>query len=126
MPVEACSEYSPLSRVGIPQAYSITSRPRATSPSASESTLPCSAVSRRAMSSRCSWQSSRMRKKSSARRASETARQLSNASLAFATAASISSTEAKSTSPLCSPVAGFHTGPLRPDVPGTLFPPIQW
>ena len=40
--VEAWSEYSPLSSCGIPQANSITSRPRCTSPAASESTLPCS------------------------------------------------------------------------------------
>ena len=53
-PVEACSEYEPLSSVGIPQTYSITSIPRCTSPSASESTLPCSAVSSFARSSRCS------------------------------------------------------------------------
>ena len=42
MPVEACSENSPLSSVGRPQQYSITSSPRATSPIASEKTLPCS------------------------------------------------------------------------------------
>ena len=41
-----------------------------------------------------------------------------NASFAVWTAASISSTVAKSTAPVCSPVAGFQTGPLRPDVPG--------
>ena len=43
----------PLSSVGMPQQNSITSSPRATSPIASESTLPCSAVSSRASSSRC-------------------------------------------------------------------------
>jgi hypothetical protein len=42
--VETWSEYSPLSRLGIPQANSTTSRPRCTSPSASLSTLPCSSV----------------------------------------------------------------------------------
>jgi hypothetical protein len=124
--VEACSEYSPLSSVGIPQAYSITSSPRATSPSASERTLPCSAVRIRAMSSRCSWTSSRIAKNNSARRARETERQVVKASFAVRTAASISSTVAKSTAPVCSPVAGFHTGPLRPEVPATLVPPIQW
>src|SRR3954468_3360701 len=41
-PVETWSENSPLSRVGTPQANSMTSRPRCTSPAASESTLPCS------------------------------------------------------------------------------------
>ena len=65
-------------------------------------------------------------KKSSARRASETWRHDANASFAVWTAASISSRVAKSTAPDCSPVAGFQTGPLRPEVPGTLLPPIQW
>jgi hypothetical protein len=41
-------------------------------------------------------------------------------------AASTSSTVAKATSPLCRPVAGLYTAPLRPDVPGTARPPIQW
>src|SRR5213083_1993473 len=47
----------------MPQQYSITSSPRATSPFASESTLPCSAVRILAMSSRCSSRSLRIRKK---------------------------------------------------------------
>ena len=42
-PVETFSENPPLSRCGMPQANSTTSRPRATSPAASEATLPCSA-----------------------------------------------------------------------------------
>src|SRR5439155_20470917 len=44
MPVDACSEKPPFSSSGIPQQYSITSRPRATSPIASDKTLPCSSV----------------------------------------------------------------------------------
>src|SRR6266700_4402790 len=40
-PVETFSEKPPLSRCGMPQANSTTSRPRATSPAASEATLPC-------------------------------------------------------------------------------------
>src|SRR5499427_8960087 len=43
-PVETFSENPPLSRCGMPQANSTTSRPRATSPAASEATLPCSEV----------------------------------------------------------------------------------
>ena len=78
------------------------------------------------MSARCSSTSWRILKKSSARRASDTWRHVLNASLALWTAASISSTVAKSTAPDCSPVAGFQTGPLRPDVPLTVLPPIQW
>ena len=48
-----------------------------------------------------------MRKKSSARFASETVRHVSQASAAFRTAASISSTDARSTAPDCVPVAGL-------------------
>ena len=91
----------------MPQQNSITSSPRATSPFASERTLPCSSVSRRARSSEWSWKSSRMRKKSSVRRESDIVRQPSKARFAAWTAASTSSAVAKSTSPLCSPVAGL-------------------
>src|SRR6478736_1450826 len=42
--VDALSVKPPLSRCGIPQANSTTSCPRDTSPSASETTLPCSEV----------------------------------------------------------------------------------
>src|SRR5450432_375840 len=38
------SENEPFSRCGMPQANSTTSRPRATSPAASEVTFPCSAL----------------------------------------------------------------------------------
>ena len=109
---------SPLSRCGIPQANSITSSPRVTSPIASESTLPCSAVRIRATSSRRSCTSSRIRKSSSARFASEVARQAGNAAFAAATAAPTSSVVARSTSPDCCPSAGLNTGPVRPDAPG--------
>ena len=70
--VEACSEKCPRSSVGIPQACSITSSPRCTSPFASDSTLPCSSVRIRAMSSSRSWTSSRIRNMSSCARESET------------------------------------------------------
>ena len=50
---------------------------------------------------------------------SEVARQAGNAAFAAATAASSSSTEAKSTHLACEPVAGSKTGPRRPDVPAT-------
>ena len=59
-PVDTSSENSPFSRWGMPQANSTTSMPRATSPRASSSTLPCSAVIRRARSSR--WRSASSRK----------------------------------------------------------------
>ena len=91
----------------MPQQYSITSSPRVTSPTASDSTLPCSAVRSFATSSRRAATSSRMRKKISARRPSDVARQAGNACFAAWTARSTSSTVAKSTSPLCCPVAGL-------------------
>ena len=78
------------------------------------------------MSARCAFRISRIENMSSARLPSESARQAGKAAFALATAASISSTEAKSTSPVCRPVAGLKTGPVRPDVPGTSGPPIQW
>ena len=46
--VDTFSEYEPLSRCGIPQAKSTTSRPLATSPAASLATLPCSELIRAA------------------------------------------------------------------------------
>src|SRR5262245_25043841 len=67
-----------------------------------------------------------MRKKRSARFESEVARQPANASRATPTARSISSTDANVTSPDCEPVAGLYTAPVRPDVPPTGSPPIQW
>ena len=78
------------------------------------------------MSSRCWWNSSRTRNKISARRESDVARHAGNAAFATATASPTSSTEAKSTAPVCRPVAGLYTGPLRPDFPATAIPPIQW
>ena len=125
-PVEACSLYPPFRRLGMPQANSMFSRPRATSPRASPSTLPCSDVSSDAISLRLASTSSRRWNITSLRRDSDVERQPGSASLAVATARSTSSTEAKSTSACCSPVAGFHTGPVRPDVPSTVCPPIQW
>src|SRR5207247_7503991 len=80
----------------------------------------------RASSGLRSSSSSRIRKKISARLESDVARQTGNASSAASTAADTSSADARSTSCVCSPVAGSKTGPLRPDVPGTSLPPIQW
>src|SRR4051794_39570732 len=102
------------------------SRPRATSPRASESTLPCSAVTREAISLRLASTSSRMWNITSARRPTPVARQPSDAARATATAASTSATLAKSTLAVWSPVAGLNTGPLRPEVPSTTAPSIQW
>ena len=58
-PVPTFSVNSPLSSCGAPVANSTTSRPRWTSPLASDSTLPCSAVM---MAASSSVRSSRMRR----------------------------------------------------------------
>src|SRR5918996_2606426 len=125
MPVETCSLNAPWSRWGMPVAYSTFSSPRCTSPTASESTLPCCNVIARAMSVLRSSRSSRMRKNTSARLESDVARQPGSASFAASTAFETSCGVAKSTSCVCSPVAGLYTGPVRPDSPGTILPPIQ-
>ncbi len=110
----------------MPQQNSITSSPRVTSPIASDSTLPCSAVRYLAISSRRSCTSSRIANRISARFAIESARHAGNAAFAAWTARSTSSAVAKSTAPDCWPVAGLNTGPLRPDVPAYGAPEIQW
>ena len=53
MPVDTCSEKPPFSRLGMPHAYSMFSRPRATSPAASDTTFPCCDVRILASSIRC-------------------------------------------------------------------------
>jgi hypothetical protein len=105
-PVDTFSENPPLSRCGMPQANSTTSRPRATSPAASEATLPCSAVISAARSLVWLCTSSRNANRIAARLDSETFFQLSKAVLAAATAAFTSAGLAKSTWPLTWPVAG--------------------
>ena len=91
----------------MPHANSMFSSPLATSPIASESTLPCSAVSNEAISLRLASTSSRMRNRISARRDRLVDRHAGKAALAAATAASTSSADARSTAPDCSPVAGL-------------------
>ncbi len=58
-PVDTSVDSSPFSCCGMPHASSTISRPRATSPSASAGTLPCSAVISPASSSRRAVSSSR-------------------------------------------------------------------
>ena len=106
-PVDTFSENSPLSRCGMPQANSTTSRPRATSPAASDATLPCSALISAAMSACRARTSSRNANMTPARLTSEVARQPGNAPAAAWTAALTSAADAKSTVPLTCPVAGL-------------------
>ena len=98
IPVEACSVNPPFIRLGMPQANSTFSRPRCTSPIASESTLPCCAVIAAATVVLRSSRSSRIWNITSARFESDVARHAGNASAAAATAWPTSSGLAKSTS----------------------------
>ena len=90
----------------MPQANSTTSRPRLTSPRASERTLPCSAVMMAASSSTRAFMSSRKANSTRVRWLSEAWRQPSKAAPATVTASSTSAAEARATWRVCSPVAG--------------------
>ena len=74
----------------MPQANSTTSRPLVTSPAASDSTLPCSALITAASSGRRDRSSSRNANITADRRTSEVPRQPGRAAVAAATAASTS------------------------------------
>ena len=105
-PVETSELDEPFRRFGMPQANSTFSMPRATSPRASSSTLPCSRVTAAASSSRLASSSSRSRNSRLARRVSDEERHSSDASTADATTASTSAAEARATSAVCTPRAG--------------------
>ena len=126
IPVDACSVNRPATVSATPQAYSMFSSPRATSPAASGSVFPCSDEMTLASSAEFLSTSSRNLNISLTRAATEVARHSGNAAAAEAIAASISSTEAKSTWAVCCPVAGLNTGPVRPEVLGVLVPPMRW
>ena len=90
----------------MPQANSTTSRPRATSPSASESTLPCSAVMIAASSCLRALSSSRKAKTTCVRRVRDAFRHSAAAAAALCTASSTTPADARSTRPDSRPVAG--------------------
>jgi hypothetical protein len=117
MPLDTWSEYRPASRLGMPQANSTTSRPRSTSPRASSTVFPCSAVTSRASSSSCLTSSSRNANITRARFVSDASRHSPNALPAACTAASTSTCPASATSAWCSPVAGSKTGAVRAGSP---------
>jgi hypothetical protein len=125
-PVDTFSEYSPFSRCGMPVAKSTTSSPRAISPAASESTLPCSEVRISASSLLRAFKSSRNVKITDWRLASEASRQAGNAAAAADTAASTSATLASRTSFETVPLAGSYTDDVRVDSPSTSLPPMKW
>ena len=91
----------------MPQANSTTSRPRCTSPSASESTLPCSSVMSSAIRGALALTSSRNANRILVRALTEVCDQPGNASQAAATATSTSAVSASSTSAASWPVAGL-------------------
>ena len=117
---------SPFSSCGMPQANSTTSMPRITSPRASDSTLPCSAVIRPASSSRCCSSSALNRNITRARCSGGVAAQAGSALAAAAIAARVSSALAYATMPRSAPVAGLCMVPVRPEVPATNCPPTKW
>src|SRR3954470_12766695 len=94
--VDAFSLKPPLSSCGMPHAYSTFSMARCTSPAASDSTLPCSAVISAASSLLLATNSSRNLNSTVDRAASDTSRQLCQARDAAATASSTTSADAKS------------------------------
>ena len=106
----------------MPHANSTTSWPRLTSPSASDSTLPCSAVMIAASSSLRAFSSSRKANRIWVRRASEVSRHVGNASRRPATTASTSVSEASASWAVTSPVAGLVTSENRVEVPSKISP----
>ena len=125
IPVPTWSVYSPFSRCGMPQANSTTSSPRCTSPSASDSTLPCSAVMIADISRRSRSSSSFSLNITRARRSGGVLAQAGQAALAAATAVSTSDALAMATRALTSPEAGLNTSPNLPLVPATGLPPMK-
>ena len=101
----------------MPQANSATSRPRVTSPRASSRTLPCSAVMSAAMSFLLFSSSSRNLNSTWVRLASEVSAQPSQAALAVDTTSPTRSADARSRTPVTSPVAGLKTSLVRSAVP---------
>ena len=96
-PCETFSLKLPFSSSGRPQANSTTSRPRAISPRASDSTLPCSRVRQAASASALRATRSRNVNSTCARRPSEVSRQPGNARVAASTARSTVAASARAT-----------------------------
>ncbi len=124
MSVDTWSVKSPFRSCGMPQANSMMSMPRSTSPTASENTLPCSLVMILASSSLCSFTSARKRFISLARRIGGRRDHAGKAAFAAATAASTAAPSERSTRPVTAPVAGLKTSWLRPPAAFALLPPM--
>ena len=122
IPVLTWSVKSPFKSCGMPQANSMMSIPRETSPCASVNTLPCSAVIRCASLSLFKFTSSKNLNITRARRSGGRSAHAGKAACALATAASTSAALASATSPVTAPVAGLNTLWLRPEAPLTFLP----
>src|SRR6478735_7788343 len=116
-PPATCSEYSPLRWCMRPVQNSTFSRPRATSPIASDTVLPCSDVMTRPSSSARKEMISRSRNITALRLARPVSRHAGCAALAFSATSWRNSALAKATSAVCRPVAGLKTGPTRTSSP---------
>src|SRR3954468_1220239 len=125
-PVDPWSEKSPLSSCGMPQANSTTSRPRCTSPRASETTLPCSSEMTSARSPTRELTSSRKLNSTLVRLDSDDCDHSANAAAAVRTASSTSSTVAGPPGACSWPGGGLNPGEVRVDEPAVALPPIQW
>ena len=130
MPEPICSVNSPLSSCGMPQTNSTTSRPRISSPLASENTLPCSRLIKAAISSACRSTSSLILNMIRARRNGGIPAHCGNAAAAAAIACSVTARLASGTRAATAPVAGsktsFQRPPFSPGAPGTIVPPMKW
>ena len=111
---------------GMPHATSTHSMPRRTEPRASSSVLPCSVVTIRASSSKCS--SRRFLKANMVRARSTTgvARQAGNAAFAAATAASTSPRVESGVFAITAPVAGLKTSTVPEARASTHMPPMKF
>ena len=106
MPVPTLSLNSLFRNCGAPHAYSTISMPRASSPAASESTLPCSRETTATISSACCSSSALYRNMTRARESGVVAAQPGNADFAASTARATSAPDANGTRLPSAPVAG--------------------
>src|SRR5947209_10965402 len=125
MPGPAPTVYSPFRDCGIPQAYSITSRPRCTSPLASAMTLPCSLDNRWASWSMFVSTSSLNLNIARARRCGLVAAQAGWAALAASIAFWRSAAVPKRTLAWTWPWLGSNTSPCRSPL-AKAEPPMKW
>ena len=115
-----------MSSEGPPQATSTHSMPRRTLPRASSSVLPCSVVTMRASSSKCSSSSALKRNIARARTTGGVSLQPGNACRAAVTAASRSRPVESGTLAITLPSAGLWTSSQSDAVDWTQRPPMKF